>query len=1020
MNRFRVSCTALVAALTLLALAGRPADARAQQGLTTGSINGRVTDNVGDPLANATVTVRNVETGVSREVQTDSEGRFTAGLLRPGPYVVRADFPPLDAVERGPLQVTVGEERVVSLALQPVAVEAIAVTIVDEASAIDLAQGGVVETVTEEQIDNLPTAGRDFTDFIALSGLISPQQNISTGGQFSIGGARTSGTNITIDGADANNAFFGENQGSSRIPFAFSLESIKEFQIITNGYDVEYGKFSGGLINAVTKGGTNELDGSFFVFGRDEALTGQNFDGSDPEDFASLQFGGTLSGPIIRDKLHYFISADFQERDQPVFTLTPEQSGIPAAEINEFLDIVENVYGLNTAGESGIFQETDDEAAVFGRLDWSLNQNNRLTFRTNYTDFNNENDRISRSGNEAKTMGGTFIDESYSLVGELNTVLGEAGNMYNTLRLHYSDQDRPRPGNSTLPSATVDVEDGTLEYGGNFFGILFDNRLEESKFQLTDNLTWQAGGHTFKVGTDNIFSNTVNKFWLNGNGFFTFDSLEDFRNRNPGFSFRFVPSGPDGRPDPNPTAPIAEFDTREYAVYAQDEWQASDKLLLMLGLRYDRTSYPDEGGPLGNPEFTALVEQVSQEALGSAASISDVPEDGDNWGPRVSFTYDVRGDEESLVRGGVGFFHARVPTVLHGNVLQNTPNPLLAVICIGAAVPEFNYGQWEDPENIPTSCAFDGFQGDPFGIGITGTPQIVLWDEDLDLPQTVKLNLGYEQRIGDRVKAGIQGIYSRSTNNFHVQDLNLQPAVFETADGRPVHVPELEDDGDVFFDPTDEADERGFGRSEDVNRLFFQTDTGKAEIYNLLLNLEGRPFDNLRLGANYVYNYAFDNSSFVCCTAFAGMFDIPTGGNPNDIGDFGDEINGNWGPSDFQRRHVFVANAIWDLPALFQVGVIYRVQSGNPFTPRVNGDVNADGDDANDRPFIADPDNPVGIQFESPAELEAYRAILADDDNECLREDIGRIIRRNTCTNPVWHSLDLKVAKAFDTVEGQQ
>ncbi|HUP00087.1 MAG TPA: TonB-dependent receptor [Gemmatimonadota bacterium] len=1022
-----------VAALVLFMPVLLPAPAAAQQSLTTGSINGRVTDNTGEPLANATVTVRNAETGVSRDVQTDSEGRFSAGLLRPGPYVVRADFPPLEAVERGPFQVTVGEERVVTLALQPVAVEAIAVTIVDEAAAIDLTQAGVVETITEEQIDNLPTAGRDFTDFIALSGLISPQQNISTGGQFSVGGARTSGTNVTVDGADANNAFFGENQGSSRIPFAFSLESIKEFQVITNGYDVEYGKFSGGLINAVTKGGTNEFEGSAFFYGRDEALTAENFDGSDPEEFTSYQFGGVISGPIIEDELHYFVSADFQERDQPVFTLTPEQSGIPQADIDEFLDIVQNVYGLNTTGQFGVFEETDDEVALFGRLDWSLNQNNRLTLRGNYTDFDNTNDRISRSGNEARTMGGTFIDESFSLVGELNSVLGETANVYNTLRLHYSDQDRPRPGNSTLPSATVDVENGALEYGGNFFGILFSNRLQESKFQFTDNLTWQAGDHTFKVGTDNVFSNTLNRFWLNGNGFFTFDNLEDFRNGEPGFSLRFVPAGPDGGPDPNPSPPTAEFDTREYSVYAQDEWQASDRLLLQFGLRYDYTDFATTPPELAIPEFAAAIEAVGEQTGNPGLSVTDVPSDGDNIGPRASFTYDLRGDETSVLRGGAGLFYARVPTVLHGNVLQITPNPLIAVVCIAAATPDFNYGQWEDPDNIPTSCAFEGFQGNPFGIGIIDVPETTTWNEDLEMPRTWKANLGYEQRVGEGLKAGIQGIYSRTTNNFHVQNLNLQAApddefgggVFTTAEGRPVFA-DPED-----FDPSDPPLPADVALNEDLATLYYQTDTGVAEIWNLKLDLEGRLSESLLFGTSYTMNHAFDNTSFVCCTANAGVFDIPTGGNPNFIGDFGDEERGAWGPSDFQRRHVFILNGIWQAPGGFDIGLIYRANSGNPFTPRVNGDVNFDSGDENDRPFIVDPSNPTQILFGEvddgeivpgtpERELAEYQAILADGDNECLRDAIGSIISRNTCTNPWWHSVDLKLTKGFQLVSGQE
>jgi len=241
--------------LLIVGFLALPATSNAQQGLTTGAINGQITDNTGAPLAQATVIVRNSETGITREYQTNSQGRYAAGFLQPGSYVVTAQFPPLEAIEQGPIRISLGDEKVVNIALQPVEAAGIAVRI--ERDQVDATQGGVVELIDEEQIRNLPTLGRDFTDFINLSGLVSLTPEVTTGGQFSLGGGRTSATNVTIDGVDANNAFFGENRGSSRIPFTFSLESIKEFQIITNGFDVEYGNYTGGVVNAVTKGGTN-------------------------------------------------------------------------------------------------------------------------------------------------------------------------------------------------------------------------------------------------------------------------------------------------------------------------------------------------------------------------------------------------------------------------------------------------------------------------------------------------------------------------------------------------------------------------------------------------------------------------------------------------------------------------------------------------------------------------------------------------------------------------------------------
>ncbi|MGH7549949.1 MAG: carboxypeptidase regulatory-like domain-containing protein, partial [Gemmatimonadota bacterium] len=459
-----MSSAAFVAALTLLALTGRPVDALAQQGVTTGAINGQITDNTGAPLAGATVIVRNVQTGATREPQTNEAGRYTAGFLRPGQYTVRAEFPPLEAIERGPIQVSLGDEKVVNIALQPVEVEAIAVMVSPE-NQVDVSQGGVIELIDEEQIENLPTLGRDFTDFINLSGLVSPTPEVTTGGQFSLGGGRTSATNVTVDGVDANNSFFGENRGSSRIPFTFSLESIKEFQIITNGFDVEYGNYTGGIVNAVTKGGTNEFHGSGFLYRRDEAFTADGFEGLPPEDFKATQFGFRLGGPIVQDKAHFFVSLDGQQKDQPIFSIVPERwcpaefndEGVQiecvgaADSIARFKDILNRVYGVpldQLENTIGTFEETEDELAIFGRVDWQLNDQHLLTLRHNYTDFESLNDRLSEE--EARTYGSSFLNESNSFVSELTSVFGDRGEMYNNFRFQFSYEDRPRPANNFL------------------------------------------------------------------------------------------------------------------------------------------------------------------------------------------------------------------------------------------------------------------------------------------------------------------------------------------------------------------------------------------------------------------------------------------------------------------------------------------------------------------------------------------------------------------------------------------
>ncbi|MFQ5679166.1 MAG: carboxypeptidase regulatory-like domain-containing protein [Gemmatimonadota bacterium] len=1016
--------------LAVAAALGFPAaPAAGQQSTTSGSIAGRVTDPDGQPRANVIVRATDLERGAERQALTDAQGRYRFALLPPGSYTVRAEFPPLAPVQVSSIRVSIGERTTVDLTLQPVEAEELTVTVGRGGiTDIDVSQGGVVELIDEEQISELPTAGRDFTDFIALSGLVSPQavatvrQESGTGGQFSILGARTSTSNITIDGVDANNQFFGENRGSSRLPFTFSLESIKEFQIITSGYDVEYGRFAGGQINAVTKGGTNEFSGEGWFFGRDEAFTANNFDGTPAPGFQSFQFGGRLAGPLVKDKLHFFLSADLQQRDEPAFALDPTRANLSPGTIDEIASIMRDVYGFDQATLSnafGIFDATDDQINVFGRLDWTISPKHRLTVRTNVSDFESLNDEISTGGRESRLGGATFESNVVSLMTELNSALGS--NVFNTLRLQYAREKRPRTPNTGLPEIEIDEVptlsggETSVNIGGTGAGISFRNNLEEEKFQITDNLNFQLGDHTLKIGTDNVFTDIFNQFWLFGNGGFDFDNIEDFRNKKADFFLRAVPDLD------NPFPPETNFDAAAYSAYIQDEWQASDKLRFLVGLRWDFQDFQDPGVALANPDF-----QDDLDAFGVSAT--NVPSDGDNIGPRFSFTYDTHGDGRELVRGGVGVFYDDIPIVTHGNVTTNNPDPLLFNVCIAAGAPDPSQlaQMGQNPDLIPNTCAPDFVDRDdgfaigfnPFGIGIIGAPDVVVWDPDTQNPQTLRANLGYERRLGRRWKVGATGIFSRTWNLFRAQQITQRETpVFFQGDGRPVWVEERD------FDPED-VSENDVTTADDVRFLFLQTDGADARAYSLDLDVQGAPTDNFRLGASWTINVSKDNSSKECCTAFALATEVPTAGNLNFLGDPGDEDVGSWGPSRNERRHVIVLNAIWRAPAGLQISGIYRGQAGLPFTPSVNGDLNGDGIDDNDRPFLPDPAtaspgdplNLDGLQFSSAADLDRYTALLAE--NKCLREAIGTIIHRNTCRDPWWHSVNLKIKKDFTAPGG--
>lgn len=1003
--------TALLAVLPGLFAPGTAA----AQGTTTGTIRGQVVSQAGEEVAGARVTAVETQTGLRRGGASDGEGRYTIPLLPSGTYRVEVAGMGYTS-QTQTVTVRVGEAANVDFRLATAAVALETVVVSGERARVDATQGGVTTTVTPEQVENLPTQGRDFTDFLNLSPLVSPQPGVGTGGQFAIGGQRTSGTNVQIDGADANNQFFGENRGSSRTPFAFSLESIREFQLITNGFDVEYGNYSGGVVNAVTKGGTNEFRATAFGFFRDQSLTKDDFTGQPATDYQVQQFGLSVSGPVIRDRLHFFFSVDAQNKEQPVYALEPGVVGIRPDTIAKVLNVFQTLGFPNPGALAGTLPQAEDNLVLFGRLDWSINDNHRFTIRQNYSDFEQTNDRLSTRGEEFGTRGGPFVNTSLSTVAELNSVFGEA---FNTLRLQYSDEDRPRDPNTPggyLPEIrvdsvagyrigangdTVNIRTGVI-LGGD--AVLFRNRLVEDKFQLVDNFTFRAGAHTFKVGTNNIWSSTENTFFLSGNGSYRFQTLEDLAANRPYQYSRSVrqcesayTNNSVGQPVicPELDVPVARFDALEWSVYAQDEWQVTDRLVVTPGVRLGGTRFGDEPAQVDTIE--TIRDAGGQLIFGGIET--GVSPDFTGVSPRLAFAYSLPGEAEGVVRGGVGLLVGRAPNVLVGNVFQ-TERPLQSVFCTGATVPAFRLPELlagTTGENNPARCSGGAAPG--------GRAEYAFFGGDFELPRTLKANLGFERVFGGQTRLGMDVIFSRTTENFSVQDRNLNPEQFRLGtEDRPVFSPT------AGFNPTRASTTPRY-RTGSFDRVYLNVSEAEAQAWTVALELDRPIGESLQFSARYAWNRAYDNSSFSCCTSFEG-FSIPTAGDPNFLGDPGDDEEGAWGPSDFERRHTFVLSTMWRAPLGFRVSGIFRSQSGTPWTPLVFGDINGDGHTSNDRAFIGS-----DLRFTNDTERQQFLDFVGEF--ECLSEQEGRIAGRNSCRNPWFNSLDLRISKEFRTLRGQ-
>lgn len=970
---------------------------------TTGEIRGVVADAEGAPLPGASVTARSGATGVQRGATTGADGAYVIRLLPPGTYTVRAAQIGR-ATGSAEVSVAVGGSAVANLRLANAAVMLEAVTVTAEGGA-EAAQGGVTQLVTEQQIRDLPVVGRDFTDFINLSGMVAPDPGATTGGQFSIAGQRASQTSIQIDGVDANNSFFGENRGGSRIPFAFSLESIREFQIITNGYDVEYGSYTGGIVNVVTRGGTNEWRGTAYGNYRSDALTGRNFDSSEPlEDYRVTQYAGSLSGPIKRDRLFFLFSLDGQHRREPQLPVTLARYGpgglsenpVVFSQVQRYFDVLENKYGIqNAASGYESFQTSNDVLTLFGRLDWNLSDKHRATLRHNFSNYDNLNEFNANfdfiyGQSRAEAYEGT----SNSTVGELQSILG--ARTFNTLRFQFSDESRPRQGNDVRPALIVNLSAGErIAYGGTF--VSYQNNLEETKFQLIDNLTHTTGAHTFKVGGNLMWTHIFNRFISNGAGEYNFASLDAFEAMQPTSYTRFIRQGGG--------VPVAEFDVAEWSLYGQDEWAVTPRLTLTAGLRYDVQSFRDA------PSRVIQAEQ----AFGARSGIA--PTDNNNVSPRLALAYDLRGNGRSMLRAGAGYFYGRVPYVLGGNVAGSVI-PTVQVVCSGelgdpAAPPSpAGYPGWSrGGEDNPEQCAEVS--------STTGLPTYTLWQPDFEFPETFKGNVGFEQAIGRGTRASVDVLFTRSFKLYTVRNLNLRPMQFSLPGeaGRQVFQPE------AGFDPAaaDATANSVRARSNlEFADVFVNYNDGRAEGLTANFELNHRFSNATGVAASYTWTRAYDNSSYSCCTASSGFQDPDVGVyGPNEVGGIGDRDR-TWGPSYFARTHTFVLNGATRLPLGIGLSAIWRIQSGRPWTPEVSGDLNGDGVRFNDRPFIFAPDQLPLASTGADAEAERARYAGFLNSRECLSEAVGEVIERNTCRFPWSNQLDLRLSKSIGTRRGQR
>ncbi|MGZ8538702.1 MAG: TonB-dependent receptor, partial [Flavisolibacter sp.] len=717
--------------------------------VTSSSVTGNVRAQGGDPLVGATVKITHVPTGTVYTTTTRTGGVFNlVNMIPGGPYSVEISYVGFTAYTQTNLNFPLGETTRVDADMSTTAETLTNVVIATSGSPTLRRKTGASTSISKEQIAALPTLSRSIQDYTRLT----PQANGN-----SFGGVSNRFNNITIDGA-VNNDVFGlassGTPGGQAATTAISLDAIQEIQVVLAPYDITYGNFTGAGINAVTRSGTNNYEGSVYYFLRNQNTIGDDpVSGQKAADFSDKQYGIRFGGPIIKNKLFFFVNGELGRRTAPtIFNAGETNALLTSAEAQQLSDTMRIKYGYN-AGTIDAFDAETQSNKIFARIDWTISDKHRLTVRHNYIKAYDDN--ISRNNTFFRYGNNTyrFNNNQNITVGELRSRFNNTFSNNLIVGLHRIRDFRTTYG-ELFPSIEISHNSGTIQLGSERSSAA--NELDQDIFEITDNLKIFKDKHTFTVGTHNEFFSFRNLFINNFNGRWRYGTLADFYNNKPR-QFDVTYSA-DKAANPKPSA---EFDAAQLGFYAQDEIQFNRQFRLTLGLRVDVPILKTK--PVNNP--------VVETAFNGKYSTSNTPDRKLLWAPRVGFNYDVIGDRSKIIRGGIGIFTGRLPFVWISNQFSNTGLLLKTTA---------------QTDNTPTAPPYDVNSGNGFNPNVDqqssigsafNTFEVNLIDEEFRFPQVMRTNLAADFRFPGNINLTFEGIYSKTLNNVLYQDINLTAPV---------------------------------------------------------------------------------------------------------------------------------------------------------------------------------------------------------------------------------------------------
>jgi hypothetical protein len=955
------------------------------QGITTASIIGSVRDTEGNPLAGATVKAIHLPTGTVAGGVVNSKGNFAIPGLKPGgPYKLQVTMVGYKPESKEDIFLTVGQEFSLRFVLQSKDVQTREIQVIsDKNDIISSNRTGASQTVSQVEISTLPTIARSIHDYSRLSPLV-----ISSTSEGSNVGARNSKyNNIQVDGAALGDAFglpTSGTPGGQAGTEPISLDAIEEFQVSIAPFDVRQGMFTGGLINAITRSGNNKLQGSVYFYGRN-----QNFVGKSPvpdangvrqsyPDFSDYFVGGRIGGPIIQNKLFYFVNVETKNRKDPQRVGLfgdqgyPFNFNVPRDTLEKIRQIAINKYNYD-AGSYDLYTRKTEDFKLFLRADYNIDQNNRLTLRHNLVKANQGN-AVTRSQFAFSFSGQEYIFNSLQnqTVLQLNSIIGT--NMANELRLVFTAiRDKRDPVSKPFPSVAIyDIgpkgEDVYL--GVERFSQA--NALDQDIFELTDNFTYFFGDHTFTIGTSNQYVAFNNLFLQDYYGTYSFNSIADFEAGKPSqyqLSYSLLPDNP---------MPRAKFKYWQLGFYAQDEWKVLSNLKLTFGLRADMFAFPEN--PAKNDSVTKVFPDLNTAELPSPFSLS----------PRLGFNFDVFNDKTFQIRGGIGVFSGKTPGVWISNQFSNTGTDIGR---IDVRNPNITFEP--DPNKQITKVD---------SLTPIKTTEINITDKNLKMPQVLRFNLAFDKELPYGFIGTIEFLYGKTFYDMMYKNLNRQ--ILKASNGQDSTLP----------------DGRPVYSRYDVSPLFtnvlLMTNTTKGYQTSITIQLQKQfgkgILPELSLNLAYTWSKAKDVNSLTSSRAISN-WQYNRAIDPN---------NPELGTSLFEIPHRILANVSYRFNYgngfSTLLGIFYEGRSGAPFSLAyandANGDRTPDRRATNDLVYIplASNDPVMVLKDGNWNELNQFISWFPS-----LEDQRGKIVERNSLRQPWYNQLDMRITQEFPTFRGQ-